>query len=904
MRLFDAFKTRGRTHYPAADGDHPPSRRSEDGHMAAPIEELRQSRDRLFSRFTEGEILETFLEEYTELLDQYFRRSLQDSKTGHRLFATKRPFALIALGSYGRKELCCHSDIDVMVLFKDKIPSTASALAEELLYPLWDLGFELGYAIRDIRDCLTLSNTDFMVFTSLLDARFIGGESPLYLNLLGNITEKVITKKSVTFRKWIEQSTSGRMDAFGDASYLLEPHLKEGIGGLRDYHNMLWLARVFFDAAVPRDLEVMGALSHAEYEDLRKNLRLIWLARCHLHLLSGRENDRLLFEYQGRIALRLGYRDRPDFLAVEHFLGELHASMASVKSLQRSFLSSHPPKTERARKPEPEMKSVAPGLRLINNEIDFIKSTDILSRPVLLLEIFEKSAKLGFPLSLESKRLVREFAHLIDDGFRASKDTVQMFLDIINFPQAFDILDQMFECGLLEAFLPEFRDIKNRIQFDAYHIFPVGRHALQTVRFLKGLSEEKDLLLLDILHDIADPEPLFLAALFHDIGKKGKNHAVRGVGITAQILKRFGYDRELQKEVLFLVRYHLLLVETATRRDLNDEKAVIQNARVIGNVTRLKMLYLLTWADSRATGPKAWNEWIANLVQELFFKVLHVLEKGEMATPRAKKKVNKTLSQVRRLLAGKMEPSDLDSLLESMSPRYLLETPARNICHHLDILVGMEKIPEDPTSTPVHMETKKKTAEESWEVTVLGKDRPGLFSDIAGTLALNNINILSAHIYTWRNGTIVDVFRVTDPLDPIDAERIWEKTRRDLKDVFAGRLILSQRLEQKSQPSILKRKKAVSRPPKVRIDNVSSDFFTLIEVFADDYVGLLYDITRSLFLNDVNIVIAKIATKVDQVVDIFYIQDLEGQKVLGEDHLEKIKEALLSAVGPRPPHGG
>ena len=904
MRLFDVLKIRGRINHPANGANPPPSRGSEHGHMTAPFEELKQSRDQLFSRFTEGEILETFLEEYTEIMDQYFRRSLQESKTGHRLFANKRPFALVALGSYGRKELCYHSDIDIMVLFKDKIPSAASALAEELLYPLWDLGFELGYAIRDIQDCLTLSKKDFMVFTSLLDARFIGGESPLYLDLLENICEKVITKKSVPFRKWIEQSTSSRMDAFGDASYLLEPHLKEGIGGLRDYHNMLWLARVFFDANVPRDLEVMGALSHAEYEDLRKHLRLIWLARCHLHLLSGRENDRLLFEYQGRIAQRLGYRDRPDFLAVEHFLGELHASMASIKSLQRSFLSSHLPQTESARKSGPELTSVAPGLCLINNEMGFIKTTDILSRPVLLMEIFEKSAKLGCPLSLDAKRLVREFAYLIDDELRASKDTVQMFLDIINHPHAFDILDQMFEDGLLEAFLPEFLEIKDRIQFDAYHVFPVGRHALQTVRFLKGLSDEKDFLLLDILQDIPDPEPLFLAALFHDIGKKGKNHALKGVAITAQILKRFGYDRDLQKEILFLVRYHLLLVETATRRDLNDEKVVIQSARVIGSVTRLKMLYLLTWADSRATGPKAWNEWIANLVQELFFKVLHVLEKGELATPLAKKKVSKTLFQVRHLLSGRMEPPELDRLLESMSPRYLLETPARSICRHLDSLVEMEKILESPASTHFHMEAKQKTAEESWEVTVLAKDRPGLFSDIAGTLALNNINILSAHIYTWRDGTIVDVFRVTNPLDPIDAERIWEKIRKDLKDVFSGKLVLSKRLEQKNQPSILKRKKALSRPPKVRIDNVSSDFFTLVEVFADDYVGLLYDITRTLFLNGVNIIIAKIATKVDQIADIFYIQDLEGQKVLGEDHLEEIKEALLSEVGPRPTDSG
>ncbi len=869
--------------------------------MTSPIEELKKSRSRLFDLFSRGEITETFQEDYSEIMDHYFRRSLQENAAGERLFAKKHPFALLALGGYGRKEICYHSDIDIMVLFKEEVPSEAADLAEKIFFPLWDIGLELGHATRSLRDCLILSKQDFQVLTSLLDARFIGGDSPLYLQLVETFRKKVVSKKAASYRTWLKATTATRMDVFGDASYLLEPNLKDGIGGLREYHHMLWLARVFFNTRVPRDLEYLGLLTHAEYLDLEDHLRFIWLTRNRLHSLTKRKNDRLVFEYQGRIALHLGYRNKPGFPAVEQFLGDLHASMAAVKSLHSSFVITHLPETKRPRRPPTDPLPDSPTFDIRRGEIGFKTATSILARPVLLLEIFEKSARHDIPLSQESKRLVREFLYLADNTFRSSGEAIRIFLSIINHRRAFDILDQMFETGLLEAFIPEYREIKKRIQFDTYHVFPVGRHALKTLQYLKTLSLEKDLLLVDILADILNPEALFLAALFHDIGKRSRNHALRGAAITAQILERFQYDRERKKDVLFLIRHHLLLAETAMRRDLNDEKTVIQCARAIGDIHRLKMLYLLTWADSMATGPKAWNEWTANLVRELFFKVLHILENGELATPLAKKKVKEKLSRVRRL-AGERHHPDLEHRLEAMSPRYLLETPARVIVRHLEMLQDLSLPFEDPESTNFCLQANENQAEGSWEITLMARDRPGLFSDIAGILALNNINILSAYIYTWRDHTAVDIFRVTDPLDPIHPEDIWKRIERDLAGVFGGDLDLPGRLASKTRPSLLDRPKPSSPDPRVRFDNDSSDFFTLVEVFADDRVGLLYEITRTLFRHNINITIAKVSTKGDQIADIFYVHDLEGQKLEGKDRMERIKEDLLRVVQTYPAH--
>lgn len=867
--------------------------------MRSPLDELGESRERLFSFFAAGEIRESFQDEYSELMDHYFRRSLQESGVGRRLYREKHPLAFVALGGYGRKELCYHSDIDIMILFNTEIPSYTEVLVEEIFYPLWDLGFDLGYSIRTCRDCMHLSRDEFSVMTSLMDARFIGGDSPLYLDLMENIQKRVVVRKSGPFRRWLEEQNRARMSTFGDASYLLEPNLKEGIGGLREYHVILWLARVFFNLRLPRDLEFMGKLSHHEYEALRKDLAFTLLVRNHLHQLSGRKNDRLVFEYQAEIARRLAFEDKGDFMAVEQFLGRLHAAMASIKSLRRSFVIGHLP-ASRPHGAGHQNRPVSGALEIVHGEITFREATHIVSDPALLMEIFKRSAFLGHPLSPEAKRLVREFRHLVDERFRTSKKVVEHFLEIVNHPSAFETLDQMFETELLETFIPEFKDIRDRIQFDAYHIYPVGRHALQTLRHLIDPSIDKDLLLLDILLELPDPEPLFLAALLHDIGKTGKDHAVRGAAITWRILRCFSYGKKQAEEIVFLVRNHLLLAETATRRDLNDENAVVQCARIIENPRRLKMLYLLTWADSMATGPKAWNEWTANLVEELFFKILHTLEKKELATPVADRKIRQTLSQVRGLIGDQMTPSDLDRLFDAMPPRYLLEMTSSRIERHLEMLEDLQVRSGDPLSAPFRLEAEENESEGCWEVTLLAKDRPGLFSHIAGVLALNNINILSAHIYTWRDGTAADVFKVTRPLDLIRSDEIWRRIETDLRKTLQGKLPLSKRLEKKARPSILGRPKQPIHPPKVRTDNDSSDFFTLIEVFADDRVGRLYQITHALFDLNLDIRIAKISTKVDQIADVFYVQDLDGQKVMDEKQLTEIKKALLHLLEQGP----
>jgi [protein-PII] uridylyltransferase len=305
------------------------------------------------------------------------------------------------------------------------------------------------------------------------------------------------------------------------------------------------------------------------------------------------------------------------------------------------------------------------------------------------------------------------------------------------------------------------------------------------------------------------------------------------------------------------------------------------------------MLYLLTWADSKATGPRAWNEWIANLVQELFFKILHILEKGELATPLASRHVEETQTEVLHLMDRQGAEQMPEGLFDVMSPRYLLNTSPRDIVRHVGMVHDLEKSKGGLANGGFVLDTRKDSANGFWEITFLGRDRPGLFSDIAGVLALNNINIFSAEIYTWQDGTVVDIFTASGPLDAIHIEEVWQRVKRNLEDTFKGKLSLEYRLGQKSAPSILSKSDRPSRPPGVHVDNGSSDFFTVIEVFAEDEIGLLHRITRTLFDLRLNIHVAKIATKVDQVADVFYVRDLEGQKVEDPAQAAEIERALL-----------
>jgi [protein-PII] uridylyltransferase len=809
-----------------------------------------------------------------------------------RLRLNKNPYAIVALGGYGREEQCVHSDVDILFLFKKHIPDEAVSLIQEIIYPLWDIGLEVGYATRTLNECIGLARRDYEVLTPILDARFVCGMSILFSELMNATREKILNKRSKKIVDWLVKTNTDRHQHFGDSTYLLEPNLKEGQGGLRDYHTMLWIGRIKLNLRQARDLEYFGYLSHDEYLAVTEALSFIWGVRNQLHLQTGRKVDQLYFENQIKLAKSMNFIHTNGLQPVEKFLGTLHSKMDYMKQRHLIFLNEHGFVKNPRYRLKRKSTSVFDKIIIANGKLEFSASEAILQSPELLIQIFEESARLKLPLTTEAKRMVTEFGYLVNERFRSSDTVVASFEVILKEPApTFNVLRQMLSTGFLVRLIPELKGIVNRIQYDEYHLYPVDKHLLRTVQAVKNFGSDLDdsgcILCVKIWKGLKNRKLLLLAALLHDIGKgvPGKDHSGTGAEISRDILARFGYNPADIDTIAFLIREHLLLAKIATRRDIHDEETAIHCARIIKKVSRLQMLYLLTVADCISTGPKAWNDWTATLLRDLFLKISNILHKGELATQQAVKTATHKKEVVLASASSPAEAAELEKLFQYMTPRYLLYMPDDEILNDIKLFrrLGDRSFVWDITGD--------ETAH-SRSVRVCAHDQPGLFSKIAGTFTLNSINILNGQIFTWRNNLALDIFHVTPPPDRLFEKDRWRRAERDLNDALSGNLDLSEALAQKMKGGEPIRPKASKLPHNIVVDNHSSSFFTIIEVFTYDFPGLLFTVTDALFRSGLDIWVAKISTNVDQVVDVFYVRDFDGQKVDSGDQAAAIKAAI------------
>jgi len=857
---------------------------------------LQKKRDRLISGFLNKRD-PLFLEHNARILDDYFRESFERSEVGPIMRINKNPYAIFALGGYGREEQCIHSDVDLLFLFEKNVPDKTEDLIKEILYPLWDIGLDVGHATRSIKECVSLSGKDLEVLTSVLDARFICGVSLLYSELMEQILKKVIIKRSDKIINRLIESNLQRHDRFGDSTNLLEPNIKEGQGGLRDYHTMLWIGRIKYNIKQPRDLEYYGCLSYDEFKILSEALSFIWEVRNRLHYIAGRKCDQLYFEYQTELANALNFRKQNGLQPVERFLSKLHSRMEVLKQQYLMFIGeqAYTKKSKLSKKLNPQTQ--INGLEVKRDMLNFVSSEAILDSPDLLIKIFEESARLQVPLSSEAKRLLKEFIYLIDDDFRNASFALKSFERILFAPPTtIDVLNDMLSTGFLVQFIPEFKNIVNRIQYDEYHIYPVARHSLLTVKTIKkfGMPDEDkagNQLCGSLYKELSSKRLLLWAALFHDIGKgePAGGHSQKGAKIVKDILKKRGFKKSDIETITFLINEHLLLIKTASRRDLNDEGTVIACARKIKDIERLIMLYLLTVSDSISTGPKAWNEWTSALLRNLFLTVLNILKKGELATGEAVETVNKKKEEILLSASLLQEKQKLERFFEVMSPRYLLYTSAQDILEHIRLYKKLG-------DTDFVWKVTRTSDSNTRVVTICAIDRPGLFSKISGVFTLNSIDILDTQAYTWRNNIALDIFKVKPPLDQIFETERWDKAEANLKSALAGELDLTEALKEKMSAYQSLRPRASKRPNRIVVDNESSSFFTIIEVFAYDFPGLLFSITDALFRCGLDVWVSKISTKVDQVVDVFYVRDFDGQKVDVPDRVLAIKKALSDVL--------
>ncbi len=856
---------------------------------------LQQKRDRLISSFLKDKE-PSFLEKHAFLFDDYFCQSFEQSKLGLEMGIDKNPYSIVALGGYGRQEQCIHSDVDLLFLFKKKVPDEAEGLIKEIVYPLWDMGFEVGHSTRTIKECVALAGEDLEVLMSLLDGRFICGISNLFVEMSEGLRKKVIRSRSGKIISMIVEDNRKRHLRFGDSTYLLEPNLKEGQGGLRDFHTMLWIARIKSGLKHPKELEYLGFMSENEFADITRAVLFVQNVRNRLHHLANRKCDQLHMEFQIQIADLMKFKKKEGQEPVERFLGELHGHMELLKRQHLIFLSELGYlKTLLSKRVISGKQTKVKGLKVNKKSmLDFTSMEAVVKSRKLMIRIFAESSRLKIPLSAEAKRIVKDLFYLIDDSFRQDRDIVKIFEYILLAPPVtFNTLNEMLDTGFLLKFIPEMKSIENRIQYNQYHIFPVDKHSLKTVWAVKSFSlpESKEKLCGTLYDEISDKKVLLWASLLHDIGKgnlKGR-HSETGAKIAEKILRRAGYSPKEIETVSFLIYEHLFLINEATRRDIHDEGTAVFCARRIKDIERLKMLYLLTAADSISTGSKAWNDWTATLLRDLFLKVLKILQKGELATTEAVESVENKKKDVLALYAGRKEEPMAMACLDVMSIRYFLYIPAKDISEHIVLYNRLKE-------SEFVWDIKQDTASDTRIVTVCAKNTLGLFSRIAGVFTLNSLDILDAQIYTWKNNVALDVFRVTPPKDPIFEDDIWKRAEKSLQSTLEHNIDLSVRLKERIVKSKPKKLHTLKQPLKITVDNETSSFFTIIEVFAYDFPGILFSVTDALFRCGLDIYVSKIATKVDQVVDIFYVRNFYGEKVDTTEQAEEIKIAIKKVL--------
>lgn len=836
---------------------------------------------------------ESFFRRYTAALDGLVSEVADDYSL--RLGTSRKGLVLVSIGGYGRREMSLYSDVDIMVLYQGRSKKEIETFIKEFMYPLWDMGLDIGYSVRTPGECKKLAGQDITIYTSLVESRYLWGDGILYNRYTKEILTEFLRERPENTLYKLRTSSQKRHAHYGRSIFLLEPHVKEGKGGLRDFHAIRWALWAFEGVLKIDEWVTRGIISASSGQELKEALGFLWKTRLCLHMISNRKNDRLTFQVQEEIAQRLGYRHKGHTLDVEVFMRDYYEKAAILNRIMSLVFEKLAWRKQPYRifSRMPVAKRIGKNFLLKQGKVEVIHKAVFESEPVEMVRVFYFAARYGVDVGWKTKEYITDVLSCVEKPLNQSREAQELFLDIFRKGKTIaSTLLQMNQVRLLERMIPEYKNIYCRVQHDVYHIYTVDIHSIFTVGEMERLRDIREgsaeMLAAKLAREIELPFVLFLAGFLHDIGKgTGKGHARWGAKIVGKISDRFSLPKPQKDLLVFLVKNHLLISETAQRRDLFEEKLIVSMAHIIGSVERLKMLFVLTYADIKAVGPEAWNEWKGYLLQEFFFKVLHVLEKGEEGTKvaalRIKRHIRETQNWIRE--AG-LPQGEYFALLDSLPHRYLLQTPPGVIKRHLHLL---NRHQNEPVVCDITEDPFKGVS----ETVVITRDRHGLFSFIAGVMAANGINVLNAEIHTTTRHVAIDIFRVNSPFEPsLVKSGIWGKFCEDLEKVLSGEVDLTTLVDKNRLSSPVRRKGRVTLPPDVRVDNETSDFYTIVDVFADDRVGLLYDITRTLSSLGLDISLAKISTKVDRAADVFYVHDEAGEKILDKERLNEICEAL------------
>jgi [protein-PII] uridylyltransferase len=807
--------------------------------------------------------------------------------------------ALVATGGYGRQLLAPGSDIDLLFVLPYKQTAWGESVVEYVLYFLWDLGFKVGHATRTPGQTVTAAREDMTIRTTLLDARFICGETQLFEDMRTRFVNNVLQGSQRDFIAAKLAEREQRLKRAGASRYRVEPNIKEGKGGLRDLNMMHWFATYLYPEE--QNNPERGIFTAHEAAVFTRCEAFLWTIRCFLHFQTGKAEERLTFDLQPEMASVLRYHDRLGLLGVERFMKHYFLVAKAVGDLTRIVCSSFELRQLKSTPTLSDFLGTLPwrGRNKVAIRTDFVIDTNRLNvkdehvfkkDPLNLIRFFLEAERNNLLLHPQAVRLIRSSLRLIDDNFRNNPEANALFLECLTSQNAPDTaLRYMNEAGVLGRFIPDFGRVVAMATFNMYHRFTIDEHTIQAVGFLsqieKGQMPSDHPLSSEIIHGLQHRRALFVALLMHDVAKALEgDHSIVGAELAERLALRMGLEPGEADTAAWLVRHHLLMSITAQHRDISDPLTVKNFTDVVQSLDRLKLLLLLTVADTRAVGPGVWSAWKGQLLRALYFDSEPVLG-GHAHEPRG---ARIETAQVRfREAVPDWSAADAQRFVQRHETDYWLKTAIDAQLLHANLLRSF-----DGARPPVVFDVKSDEFRGLTELTLVTEDHPRLLALFAGACAAAGANITSAQISTTRDGIALDtLFLQRFYTDAEEIERA-QKIARTIGDILSGKRSMDT-LETVSK-RVIPKTGAFTVVPDVILDNSASQEATVIEVHALDRPGLLFDLARSLSDLGLDIGSAHIATFGEKAVDVFYVTCGAKKKVASESDARVIRERLLA----------
>jgi [protein-PII] uridylyltransferase len=823
--------------------------------------------------------IEYFLNKRSENIDNLVQSVAKES--GINLI---NDFGIFSVGGYGRGELHPHSDIDLLLLSKDGLSKLDQKKIEIFVSLLWDLGLEIGHSVRTLEQARNQAREDIYTMTNMLEFRQLLGNEELYKDYLKIIDTKNLWRDRSFIQAKIKEQIE-RHDSFNNTSYNLEPDIKSSPGGLRDVHTIDWLIKNS-QRGVSEKNKLLGALTHDERKELNKSKYWLWVIRYLMHLEANREEDRLLFEHQIPVALKLFPTSKNTNQAAEKLMHRYYRSTSSISEINSTFIQTlreNYELTKFSRK-----KRLDHNFYIKNNLIHLYDLNGFTKDPSLLLDLFiklsENSEVNG--IGSETLRALKKNRNLINSDFRSNKKNIDLFLKLLKSKRLLVTqLENMKELGILGRYLPEFGRITGQMQYDLFHIYTVDAHTLEVLRNMRwmtlGKSKEKFPLASKLINQLPKLETLYISGLYHDIGKgRGSDHSGLGKSIVNKFCKKHFFSKEDTEQIEWLVENHLLMSVTSQKKDLTDNNVIKEFSEKVNNLETLNYLYCLTVADVSATNPNLWNSWNASLLRQLYDRTKLYFEDEILLNNSIEEQKNKAL----KLVKGYKKP-DIETLWSKFYPDYFEASDYLDLSTHAKIILASDK------KTIIKLIEKEKDSLTS--IFIYTKDRTNLFATIIGVLDSENINFVDAKLFGMRDGFCTDLITISDKEEKVNLES--EKAQ-----VLIQKLVES--ISQKTlKPKIVKRRlprylKHFQTETDINFKHDMSNRWTDIEIKTSDRPGLLASICQVFSKHGALIKKARIATYGEKAEDRFSITSKQDTPFIKKTDLDNLLNDLKNSL--------